>query len=98
VRKSHAAILEADETDEFVVASRMESRIAPFCTRRPGAAAKATVRYRMRCPKCALGLVETLMEPVHREKCTTCNFTWHDPAELLRIAKNDNTGFFQLFD
>lgn len=98
MKGSNAAVLEAEKLYEIAVPSRVEQRNTHVRIRRQDAGRKPKIHYRMRCPKCALGLVEILAGPVHREKCTTCSFIWHDTAELMRIAKNDRTGFFQIFD
>ena len=99
VKSSHEAVLEANEASVDIAHAGREERI-PRARRsnRSRSAGAQKDRYRMRCPRCALGLVEIVPGPVAREKCTTCNATWYDPAELRRIAKNDRTGFFQLFE
>jgi hypothetical protein len=98
VKGSNAAVLEVEEIYEGAAPAQVEQQNTHVHARRRGAGRKPKIQYRMRCPKCALGLLEIFPGPVSRDKCTTCNAIWYDYAELQRIAKNDRTGFFQLFD
>ena len=99
MKTSTTAFLEVDEENVEIAYDAHEKRIKPVrLSNRSRSTGAQEVRYRMRCPRCALGLVEIVRGSQSREQCTSCNSIWYEPAELVKIAKNDRTGFFQLFD
>jgi Zn-finger nucleic acid-binding protein len=45
---------------------------------------------RMRCPKCARKLEETIYNEVRIDRCTGCGGVWLDPGELETLAPEEH--------
>lgn len=96
--KNEVEISEAETIDACLDLAATDRHSARTRRKRGNGSKASAVRYRMRCPRCGLGLIEILPGPAAQGKCTACGHVWHDAKELLQIAKQDTTGVFQWFE
>jgi len=54
-------------------------------------------RYWMRCPRCGLGLIETVKGAIRTERCTACRAVWADPEDVGRAWGKDAPDVFKPF-
>lgn len=60
------------------------SRPAGRQEKRAGGEGIGPERYWMRCPRCGLGLIETVKGSIKTERCTACGAVWADPQDVER--------------
>lgn len=54
-------------------------------------------RYWMVCPRCGLGLIETVNGPIRTERCTACGAVWADPEDVKRSWGSGMPSLFMPF-
>jgi len=54
-------------------------------------------RYWMRCPRCGLGLIETVKGTIRTERCTACGAVWADPRDVVRAWGDETPDLFKPF-
>lgn len=54
-------------------------------------------RYWMVCPRCGLGLIETVNGPIRTERCTACGAVWADPEVVKRSWGSGMPSLFKPF-
>jgi len=59
------------------------------------AAAGEVERYWMLCPRCGLGLIETVSGPIKVERCTACGRVWADRRDVERLSEQDALAVFK---
>ena len=52
--------------------------------------------YWMRCPRCGLGLIETVKGHITTERCTACTAVWADPEDVKGSPEADTKEVFKL--
>jgi hypothetical protein len=73
------------------------SRPAGRQAKRSAAEGVGPDRYWMICPRCGLGLIETVKGAIRTEKCTACGAVWADPEDVGRSWGEDVPEVFKPF-
>lgn len=53
-------------------------------------------RFWMRCPRCGLGLIETVHGAITTERCTACGAVWADRRDVEKMSEDEGAEVFRL--
>ncbi len=53
-------------------------------------------RFWMLCPRCGMGLIETVTGTITTERCTACGAVWADRHDVERLPEKDTLVAFKL--
>lgn len=77
--------------------ARSSARPAGGKTKRTSGEGAAQQRYWMRCPRCGMGLIESVNGTIGTERCTACAAVWADPEDVERRWDDGTPDLFKPF-
>ena len=96
MKRSREAKKQQHTTQQVRQRVRTRSRSA-VRQQRPKAEEINTAQYWMRCPRCGLGLIETVKGPISTERCTACGAVWADREDVERAWSEGTPELFKPF-